>query len=334
MLRFALRRISLVIPTFVGVTFLSFLLIHLVPGDPIEVMAGEHGIPPALHAQLMRQYGFDQPLWKQYIRYDERVLQGRLGTSLVTHDSVWTEFISLFPATIELSVCAIIFAIVVGMPLGVLASVWRGSFLDYGLISVSVLGASMPIFWFGLMAILIFSVALGWTPVSGQVGDQFYVPQVTGFMLIDSLFSGDPGSFGSAITHLILPSIVLGTIPLAIIARMARSSMLEVMGEDYMRTARAKGLSTMRIVIVHGLRNALIPVVTVIGLQVGTLLSGAILTETIFSWPGVGHWLVNSVYQRDYPTLQGGVLLVAVVVMAVNLAVDLTYGLINPRIRR
>lgn len=334
MLRFALRRISLVIPTFVGVTFLTFMLIHLVPGDPIEVMAGEHGISPAVHAQLMHQYGFDQPLWKQYIRYDQRVLEGRLGNSLVTHDPVWNEFISLFPATIELSVCAMIFAIVVGMPLGVLAAVWRGSFLDYGLISVSVLGASMPIFWFGLMAILIFSVALGWTPVSGQVGDQFYVPQVTSFMLVDSLLYGDPGSFGSAITHLILPTIVLGTIPLAIIARMTRSSMLEVMGDDYMRTARAKGLSTMRVVIVHGLRNALIPVITVIGLQVGALLSGAILTETIFSWPGVGHWLVNSVYQRDYPTLQGGVLLIAVVVMAVNLAVDLTYGLINPRIRR
>jgi len=333
-LRFALRRISLVIPTFVGVTFLSFMLIHLVPGDPIEVMAGEHGISPAAHAQLMHQYGFDQPLWKQYIRYDERVLEGRLGNSLVTHDPVWNEFISLFPATIELSVCAMIFAVVVGMPLGVLAAVWRGSFLDYGLISISVLGASMPIFWFGLMVILIFSVALGWTPVSGQVGDQFYVPQVTGFMLIDSILYGDPGSFGSAVTHLILPTIVLGTIPLAIIARMTRSSMLEVMGEDYMRTARAKGLSTTRVVIVHGLRNALIPVITVIGLQVGALLSGAILTETIFSWPGVGHWLVNSVYQRDYPTLQGGVLLVAVVVMAVNLAVDLTYGLINPRIRR
>jgi dipeptide transport system permease protein len=166
------------------------------------------------------------------------------------------------------------------------------------------------------------------------VGDQFYVPQVTGFMLIDSLLYGDPGSFGSAVTHLILPTIVLGTIPLAVIARMTRSSMLEVMGEDYMRTARAKGLSSLRVVVIHGLRNALIPVITVIGLQTGALLSGAILTETIFSWPGVGHWLVNSVYQRDYPTLQGGVLLVAVVVMLVNLGVDLTYGLINPRIRR
>lgn len=334
MLRFALRRISLVIPTFVGVTFLSFMLIHLVPGDPIQVLAGEHGISPARHAALMHQYGFDQPLWRQFIEYDGRVLHGQLGTSLVTHASVWSEFISLFPATIELTVCAIVFAILVGMPLGVLAAVWRGSFLDYGLMSVSIVGASMPIFWLGLMAILIFSVALGWTPVSGQVGDQYYVPQVTGFMLFDSLFYGDPGSFGSAVAHLILPTIVLGTIPLAIIARMTRSSMLEVMGEDYIRTARAKGLSTLRVVIIHGLRNALIPVVTVIGLQVGTLLSGAILTETIFSWPGVGHWLVNSVYQRDYPTLQGGVLLVAVVVMLVNLGVDLTYGMLNPRIRR
>jgi dipeptide transport system permease protein len=332
-LRFALRRIGLIIPSFIGVTFLTFMLIHLVPGDPIEVLAGEHGLAPEQHAALMHQYGFDQPLWRQFVRYDLGVLHGSLGTSLVTHDSVWDAFKTLFPATIELSVCAIIFAVVVGMPLGVLAAVSRGSAIDYGLMSVSVVGASMPIFWLGLMAILIFSVALGWTPVSGQVGDEYYVPQVTGFMLFDALFYGDPGAFGSAVSHLILPMMVLGTIPLAIIARMTRSSLLEVMGEDYIRTARAKGLAPMRVVIVHGLRNALIPVVTVIGLQVGTLLSGAILTETIFSWPGVGHWLVNSVYQRDYPSLQGGVLLVASVVMLVNLGVDLLYGVINPRIR-
>lgn len=334
MLRFLLKRVSLVVPTFVGVTFLSFMLIHLVPGDPIQVMAGEHGISPARHAALMHQYGFDRPLWQQFLDYDIRVVHGKLGTSLVTHDPVWQDFLSLFPATIELSVCAILFAVLIGMPLGILAAVRRGSLLDYGLMSVSVVGASMPIFWLGLMMILIFSVALGITPVSGQVGDQFYVPQVTGFMLFDSLFYGDPGSFGSAVVHLILPAIVLGTIPLAIIARMTRSSMLEVLGEDYVRTARAKGLTAMRVVVVHGLRNAMIPVITVIGLQVGTLLSGAILTETIFSWPGVGHWLVNSVYQRDYPTLQGGVLLVASVVMLVNLGVDLTYGVLDPRIRR
>ena len=334
MLRFILRRITLIVPTFIGVTFISFMLIHAVPGDPIEVLAGEHGISPARHAELMHQYGFDQPLWKQFVNYDVAVAEGHLGTSLVTHSSVWSDFLQLFPATIELAFCAILFATLVGMPLGVLAAVKRGSAFDYGLMGLSVTGASMPIFWLGLMCILIFSVALGWTPVSGQIGDEYYVPQVTGFMLIDSLFSDDAGAFWSAVSHLILPAIVLGTVPLAVVARMTRSSMLEVLGEDYIRTARAKGLSGPRVVVVHALRNALIPIVTVIGLQVGALLSGAILTETIFSWPGVGHWLVNSVYQRDYPVLQGGVLLIASVVMLVNLGVDLTYGFLNPRIRR
>ena len=226
-----------------------------------------------------------------------------------------------------------LFAVVVGMPLGVIAAVRRGSVFDYGLMGLSVTGASMPIFWWGLMVILIFSVNLGWTPVSGRIGDMYFFDRVTGFMLIDSLLSGEDGAFGSAVSHLILPSIVLGTIPLATVARMTRSSMLEVLGEDYIRTARAKGLGTVRVVIVHALRNALIPVVTVIGLQVGTLLGGAILTETIFAWPGIGHWLVESIQRRDYPVLQGGTLLVATLVMLVNLGVDLTYGFLNPRIR-
>jgi dipeptide transport system permease protein len=205
---------------------------------------------------------------------------------------------------------------------------------DYGLIGVSVIGASMPIFWWGLMAILIFSVMLGWTPVSGRISDLYYVEPVTGFMLIDCWFSDDDGACRSAASHLILPAIVLGTIPLAVVARMTRSAMLEVLNEDYIRTARAKGLSGARVVIVHALRNALIPVVTVIGLMVGTLLSGAILTETVFAWPGIGHWMVESVLRRDYPVVQGGLLLIAALVMLVNLGVDLTYGFLNPRIRR
>jgi dipeptide transport system permease protein len=205
---------------------------------------------------------------------------------------------------------------------------------DYGLMGLSVTGASMPIFWWGLMVILVFSVALGWTPVSGRISDEFYVVPWSGFMLIDAWFSDDKGAVLSAVSHLILPTIVLGTIPLAIVARMTRSAMLEVLHEDYIRTARAKGLAPPRVVVVHALRNALIPVVTVIGLQVGALLSGAILTETIFSWPGVGHWLLAAVQRRDYPVLQGGVLLLASLVMLVNLGVDVTYGFLNPRIRR
>jgi dipeptide transport system permease protein len=334
LLRFLLRRVALIVPTFVGVTFLSFLLIHLVPGDPIEVRAGERGISAERLAQLRHSYGLDQPLWKQFADYEMQVAHGDLGTSIVTRHPVLSEFFTLFPATIELGVSAMLFAIALGLPLGVLAAVRRGSALDYGLISLSVTGASMPIFWWGLMMILIFSVGLGWTPVAGRISDMYYVEPWTGFMLIDAWFSDDAGAVGSAISHLILPTIVLGTIPLATIARMTRSSMLEVMGEDYVRTARAKGLSGIRVVVAHALRNALIPVVTVIGLQVGTLLGGAILTETIFAWPGVGHWLIESVQRRDYPVLQGGTLLIASLVMLVNLSVDVTYGFLNPRIRR
>jgi dipeptide transport system permease protein len=332
--RFLFRRVALIVPTFIGVTLLSFMLIHLVPGDPIEVRAGERGVPPERLAMLRHEFGLDQPLWKQFLDYEGQVASGHLGDSIVTHDSVWREFVTLFPATLELSFCAIMLALIIGLPLGVIAAVKRGSAFDYGLMGISITGASMPIFWWGLMMILVFSVALGWTPVSGRISDEFYVEPWSGFMLIDAWFSDDKGAVTSAVSHLILPAIVLGTIPLATVARMTRSAMLEVLGEDYIRTAQAKGLSRLRVVVIHALRNALIPVVTVIGLQVGTLLGGAILTETIFSWPGVGHWLVESIQRRDYPVLQGGTLLVATLVMLVNLGVDLTYGFLNPRIRR
>jgi dipeptide transport system permease protein len=199
---------------------------------------------------------------------------------------------------------------------------------------VSLTGYSMPIFWWGLLLILLFSVQLGWTPVSGRIDVKYFIEPVTGFLTIDALLSGEKGAFRSAVSHLILPTIVLGTQPLAIIARMTRSAMLEVLGEDYIRTARAKGLSTLRVVALHALRNALIPVITVIGLQVGVLFTGAILTETIFSWPGVGKWMIEAINRRDYPVLQGGVLLLGLVVMTVNLLVDVTYGIINPRIRK
>jgi dipeptide transport system permease protein len=334
MLRFLLSRIGLIVPTFIGVTFLSFMLIRLVPGDPIEVRAGEHGIEPARLAELRHEYGLDQPLWKQFLDYEKGVVTGGLGVSVVTREPVWNEFTTLFPATLELSLCAITLGLVLGIPFGLIAAVKRGSVFDYGLMGLSMTGASMPIFWWGLMAILIFSVALGWTPVSGRISDMYYVEPWSGFMLIDSWFSDDKGAFSSAVSHLILPAIVLGTRPMAVVARMTRSAMLDVLGEDYIRTARAKGLATWRVVIVHALRNALIPVVTVIGLQVGTLLGGAILTETIFSWPGVGHWLIESIQRRDYPVLQGGTLLIATLVIIVNLGVDMTYGFLNPRIRR
>ncbi len=333
MLTFILKRVGLVIPTFIGVTLLTFALIRLVPGDPIELLVGERGIDPARHAALRAELGLDKPLISQYGIYISDVLSGDLGRSIVTKTPVLSEFLSLFPATVELALCAIVFAVSIGIPLGILAAVRRGTVFDYATMGASLTGYSMPIFWWALLLILLFSVQLGWTPVSGRLSVMFYVEPVTGFMLIDTLLSGEKGAFQSAVSHLILPAIALGTIPLAVIARMTRSSMLEVLGEDYIRTARAKGLSPFRVIALHALRNALIPVVTVIGLAVGVLFAGAILTETIFAWPGVGKWLVELVRRRDYPVLQGGVLLVATVVMGVNLFVDILYGLINPRIR-
>jgi dipeptide transport system permease protein len=333
MLRFLLTRLSLVIPTFFGMTLLAFFLIRLVPGDPIETLAGERGIDAARHALLLQEYGLDQPILVQYGIYIGKVLQGDFGKSLITQAPVLQEFAALFPATVELALCAMLFALLLGIPAGILAAVKRNSFLDHGVMGVSLTGYSMPIFWWGLLLILLFSVQLDLTPVSGRISVQYFIEPTTGFLLIDSLLSDEKGAFWSAFTHLILPTIVLGTNPLAVIARMTRSAMLEVMGEDYIRTARAKGLSSMRVITVHALRNALIPVVTVIGLQVGVLFTGAILTETIFSWPGVGKWLIEAIGRRDYPVLQGGMLLLGVIVMAVNLLVDLTYGIINPRIR-
>ena len=334
MLRFLLTRLSLVIPTFFGMTLLAFFLIRLVPGDPIETLAGERGIDPVRHEMLRKEYGLDRPIMVQYGIYISRVLHGDLGKSMITQTPVLSEFGALFPATIELALCAIIFALVVGIPAGIIAAVRRNSVFDHGVMGVSLTGYSMPIFWWGLLLILLFSVQLGWTPVSGRISVQYFIEPVTGFLTIDALLSGEKGAFRSAVSHLILPTIVLGTQPLAIIARMTRSAMLEVLGEDYIRTARAKGLSTVRVVALHALRNALIPVITVIGLQVGVLFTGAILTETIFSWPGVGKWMIEAINRRDYPVLQGGVLLLGLVVMTVNLLVDVTYGIINPRIRR
>jgi dipeptide transport system permease protein len=330
---FLLKRIALVLPTFLGITLLVFALIHLLPGDPVEALSGEHGMTAERYARLMHEFGLDRPLPVQYADYVSKAVRGDLGLSTITHEPVFKEFITLFPATIELSVCALLIALLLGLPAGIIAAVKRNTVWDYSVMGASLTGYSMPIFWWGLLLILTFSVGLGWTPVSGRIAIQFDIPSVTGFMLIDSLLSGEKGAFKSACSHLILPSIALGTIPLAVIARMTRSSMLEVLREDYVRTARAKGASSARVVGIHALRNALIPVVTTIGLQVGTLLAGAILTETIFSWPGIGKWLVEAIHRRDYPAVQGGILLSATVIIAVNLVVDVLYGVINPRIR-
>ncbi len=333
MLRFLLNRIGLLIPTFLGVTIVAFLFIRLLPGDPVLLLAGERGISPERYAELLHNYGFDRPLWEQYLTYLNQLLHGDLGTSIVTKKPVLAEFLVLFPATVELSLCAMVFATIIGLPAGIVAAVRRGSAFDHTVMSTALVGYSMPIFWWALLLIIVFSGWLGWTPVSGRISLLYFFKPVTGFMLIDSLLSGQKGAFGSAVAHLTLPSIVLGTIPLAVIARQTRSAMLEVLSEDYVRTARAKGLPPTRVIGIHALRNALIPVVTVIGLQTGLLFGGAILTETIFSWPGIGKWMLDSISRRDYPAVQGGLLLIAGIVMVVNLMVDLLYGLINPRIR-
>jgi len=334
MLRYLLKRAALTVPTFFALMFLTFVAIRLVPGDPVEVRVGERGISPERLAYFRHELGLDQPVWKQFLDYVWQLLHGDFGTSLVTNEKVLTEFLTLFPATIELSICAMLFATLIGIPAGAIAAVKRGSVFDQALMGLSVTGFSMPIFWWGLLLIMFVAERWGLTPVSGRIDlIKYYFEPVTGFMVIDAWLSGQKGAMLDAIHHLVLPAIVLGTVPLAVIARMTRSSMLEVLGEDYVRTARAKGLAPWRVIGLHALRNAMIPVVTVIGLSVGALMAGAVLTETIFSWPGVGKWLIEGIARRDYPSLQGGVMLVSSVVILVNLVVDVLYGVINPRIR-
>lgn len=333
MLGFILRRIGLLVPTFLGITIVAFGFVRVLPGDPVLLMAGERGLTPERHQQLLEEFGYNRPIWQQYLEYLGNLVKGDFGNSFVTKKPVLDEFFTLFPATVELSICAMLIAIAIGIPAGIFAASKRGSILDQSIMGTALVGYSMPIFWWGLLLIIVFSGWLGWTPVSGRISLVYFFPAKTGFMLIDSILSGQKGAFISALNHIILPSIVLATIPLAVIARQTRSAMLEVLGEDYVRTAKAKGLPDRRVIGIHALRNAMIPVITVIGLSIGTLLAGAILTETIFSWPGIGKWMVDSISRRDYQVVQGGLLLIATIVMTVNLLVDMTYGLINPRIR-
>ena len=333
------RRLLLVVPTFVGITLLAFALIHLVPGDPVQLMAGERRLDPAFHAEMLKQLGLDQPLPRQYATYLAHALRLDLGRSLVSGEPVWDEFAARFPATLELSLCALLLAAVLGLLAGIVAAVRRGTWLDRAVTALSLAGFSMPIFWWGLLLIMFFSVhmrelapALA-LPVSGRIALEYDIAPRTGLLLVDSWLSGEPGAFSSALAHLVLPTVVLATVPLAVIARMTRSALLDVLRQDHIRAARAKGLSPARVIFVHALRNALLPLVTVLGLQVGALLGGAVLTETIFSWPGVGKWLIDAIGRRDYSVVQGGILITATLVIAVNLAVDLLYAWIDPRIR-
>jgi dipeptide transport system permease protein len=333
LIAFLFKRLALLLPTFIGITLAAFFLIRLVPGDPIEVMVGERKLDAQAHSRLVTQLGLDQPLLVQYGRYLKQTVSGDLGTSIVSREPVSHEFAVLFPATIELALAALVLALVVGVTLGALAALNRGKLVDQGVMGLATLGYSMPIFWWGLVLIMVFSVDLGLTPVSGRIAIEYDIDPRTGFMLIDSLLSGQAGALTSALRHLLLPALVLGTVPMAVIARMTRSALLEVLREDFMRSARARGLSPWRVVVVHGLRNALIPVITVVGLQTGALLGGAVLTETIFSWPGIGKWLIDSIGRRDYPVVQAGILISALTFIAANLVVDLLYGVADPRIR-
>lgn len=329
-----LKRILHALPTVFIVSLVAFLLIRLIPGDPVQLMIGERGASPEAVAELRASLGLDRPLPVQYWNFISGAVRGDLGVSIHSKRGVWSEFSDRFPATVELSLVALFWAVLLGIPLGVVAAIKRRQWIDHLLMSVSLIGYSMPIFWWGLILILLFSVNLGLTPVSGRLGVAYDVEPWSGFLLIDVWVRGAGfAAFIDALRHMILPALVLGTIPFAAIARMTRSSLLEVLREDYVRTAKAKGLSFYQIVFVHALKNALIPVVTVIGLMLGTLLTGAVLTETLFSWPGVGRWLVTSVLSRDYPVLQGGVLLLSIMIISVNILVDLLYMWLNPRLR-
>lgn len=335
MLSYILRRILLMIPIYIGLTISTFTLIRLVPGDVVTVMMGERSVDPAVREAMMQRLGLDKPIIVQYWDYLTKVLSGDFGETFRTRTPVLQDFFSHFVPTLELAFCAMVIATVVGVSLGIIAALKRGTWLDYILMSGALAGYSMPIYLLGPILTGIFAHYLGWLPVSGVINVIKFidVQPVGGSWLLGALLSGNPAAFWDVVKHFILPSIALSTIPLAMIARMTRSAMLEVLGEDYVRTAKAKGLSPARIIFVHVLRNTMITVVTVVGLQMATLMAGAILTETIFSWPGVGTWLLDGFFSRDYPIVQNGILLVATMLMFISLLVDITYGLINPRIR-
>lgn len=331
MLRYLVKRLLLVFPVLFGVSVMVFLVMHLFSTDPAALMLGQHATAEQVEA-LREQLGLNDPLYIQYGRFLWGVLHGDLGRSLMTKTPVLEELLTRFPATFELAIASVFIATVVGVTMGVIAAVRQYSFFDYFSMIASLLGVSMPIFWLGLILIVIFSVNLHWLPVSGRIAVGMEPMAITGSYLLDSLLTGNMPAFISALKHLALPAIALASYSTAIIARMTRSTMLEVVRQDYIRTARAKGLAEKIVIIKHALRNALIPIITVIGLQIGMLLSGAVLTETVFSWPGMGSLMIAGILASDYPLVQGGVLVIATMFVLVNLLVDLLYAYLDPRI--
>jgi peptide/nickel transport system permease protein len=307
-------------------------MLHLTPGDPARVMLGERATPEAL-ARLRADLGLNDPWYIQYWRFLSRAVRGDFGKSIKSHQEIRVEIRDRFPATVELALASMVFATILGMIAGIISATKQYSIFDYSSMVGSLVGISMPIFWLGLVLIIVFSVKLGLFPLSGRISPRISLDRITNFYLIDSLITGNWVAFKDALHHLVLPSVALGTIPMAFISRMTRSSMLEVIRQDFIRTAQAKGLAQAVVTYRHALKNAMIPVVTVIGLEFGYLLGGAILTETIFAWPGIGRWLFLAVGARDFRAIQGGVLLVATVFVLINLAVDMLYAFLDPRIR-
>ena len=331
MFAYIIRRILILIPTLFGMSIIVFMMLHLTPGDPAELLLGERATDEAL-LQLREHLGLDQPLYAQYGLFLSRLMKGDLGETIWTRQKVWVEIKQRFPATIELSVVALLISCILGIFLGIVSATKQYSIFDYLSMLGALIGVSMPIFWLGLVFMLFFSINLGWLPISGRLSIDINLEVVTNFYLLDALITKNWAAFKDALWHIIMPAFTLSTIPTAIIARMTRSAMLDVLRQDYIKTAKAKGLSKFKVVYKHALRNAMIPVITTIGLQFGVLLCGAILTETIFAWPGVGKWMYDAVMQRDYMVIQGGTLFIAALFIVINLVVDVMYAVINPRI--
>ncbi|NJQ03043.1 ABC transporter permease [Streptomyces zingiberis] len=332
MLRLVVRRLLQLIPTLLGLSVLLFLWLHKLPGGPAAAMLGERATA-ADRIRIERALGLDQPLWVQYGRFLKRLGELDLGTSTQTGQPVWEEFVQRFPATVELSVFAMLLAIAVGIPLGYFAARRRGGWLDVSAVSGSLLGICIPVFFLAFILKAIFAVNLGWFPSFGRQTTGLNATEVTGFYVLDGLLTGELDAAWDALVHLVLPAMALASIPLAIIVRMTRASVLEVLGEDYVRTAESKGLHRRVVRGRHVLRNALLPVVTVIGLLTGSLLSGAVLTESVFAFGGIGSFLRTAIDARDYPVLVGFIMFIALAYVVLNLLVDLAYNLIDPRVR-
>lgn len=331
---FILKRLLGVLPVVFGITLLVFGFLHLIPGDPAIVLAGERATPEQV-AALKAQLGLDRPLIVQYLVFLGNLVQLNLGHSLISGVPIATELQTRYPATFELAIAAMLVALLLGIPAGIFAALHKNRWLDHLLMSGSLLGVSLPVYWLGLMFIYIFAVALNWLPPSGRMSVDLGLTfrPITGFYGLDALLQLNFPAFGDIVAHLILPAFTLGTIPLAILARITRSAMLEALTQDYIRTAQAKGVPAVWVVCRHAFKNALLPISTITGLQFGTLLGGAILTETIFAWPGIGAWIYQGILERDYPVVQGGVVFVAIAFVLVNILVDLTYALIDPRVQ-